>query len=573
MQRAYLLVLMLAAVSLVACQATPPAPDPSPEPQPFSVVNASIPDIRAALEDGRVTSRQLVDQYLQRIGLYELDLRATMAVNPDAQAIADQLDAERQAGRIRGPLHGIPIALKDNIHTRDMPTTAGAVAFEGYTPPYEATIVENLKQSGAIILAKTTMTELANWVATGMPDNYSALRADYGMNPYDPRRDPREGFNDGRPVMSPGGSSSGIGTAVSFWAANVGTQTSGSLVIPSNNNMLVGLDPTIGRLSRHGIIPITLDQDSAGPMTRTVAGAAIMLGAMENPDNSDINDPSVGTCEAVPDHDYTAFLDADGLKGARIGVPRAFYYEPVTPPGETEPRGGLRPGGIERMNEVIEVLRANGAIVVDPVVVPSHVASNPDDNQLLFGNCYDQQVRGNDENCSIVMKYGMKRDFNAWLASLGDTAPVDSLQALREFNQTHPQLNAIKYDQQELDFSDEMDIERDRARYEADRAKDLRLTRTEGIDAALAAADLDALLIPAWLGEQLADKAGYPQIIVPYGTYPLTFDPPLPDGFEPAEMPYGVTFMGTACSEPTLIRLAYAFEQISKRRTPPPLFP
>ncbi|KAA9130445.1 amidase [Marinihelvus fidelis] len=568
-----LLVSALFCVAASGCQTTPDEYTATHQDISFSVVDTTIPEIQQALQSGRVTSRELVDQYLQRIALYELDLRATMAVNHRAQAIADQLDEERREGIIRGPLHGIPIALKDNIHTIDMPTTAGAMAFEGFIPPYEATIVTNLKRAGAIIIAKTTMTELANWVATGMPDNYSALRGDYGMNPYDPRRDPRKGFNDGRPVMSPGGSSSGIGTAASFWAGNVGTQTSGSLVIPSNNNMLVGIDPTIGRLSRHGIIPITLDQDSAGPMTRTVAGAAIMLGAMENAENHDDNDPAIGTCEAVPNHDYTAFLDKDGLRGARIGVPRAFYYDPVTPPGETEPRGGLKPGGLARMNEVIAVLKANGAIIVDPVVVPSHVATNPDDNQLLFGNCYDTQVRGNDQDCSIVMKYGMKRDFNHWLASLGDTAPVVSLAALREFNASHPQLNAIKYDQQELDFSDEMDIERDRERYETDRAKDLRLTRAQGIDAALQSANLDALLIPAWLGEQLADKAGYPQIIVPYGTYPLTFDPPLPEGFLPAEMPYGVTFMGTACSEPELIRLAYSFEQNTKRRVPPPLFP
>lgn len=538
----------------------------------FDVVDASIPEIQRALADGRVTSRELVDQYLQRIALYELTLNATMAVNPQAQAIADQLDAERSAGKLRGPLHGIPIALKDNIHTVDMPTTGGAVAFEGFVPPYPATIVENLKNAGAIILAKTTLTELANWVATGMPDNYNALRG-YGMNPYDPRRDPRAGFDDGRPVMSPGGSSSGIGTAVSFWAGNVGTQTSGSLMIPSNNTMLVGIDPTIGRLSRHGIIPITMDQDSAGPMARTVAGAAILLGAMENPDNSDPNDPAVGACEPVRGHDYTAFLDPDGLDGARIGVPRAYYYEPVTPPGQEQPRGGLAPEAAALMEQAIAVLRGSGAEIVDPAVIPSHVADDPDDNQLLFGNCYDSQVRGADSDCSIVMKYGMKRDFNRWLDSLGDAAPVPSLTALRTFNADHSERHAIRYGQQELDFSDEMDVERDRARYEADRARDLRLTRTEGIDAALQRDDLDALLIPSWFGEQLADKAGYPQIIVPFGTVPLVLDPPPPEGFEPNPLPFGVAFMGTACSEPVLIRLAHAFEQATGRRTPPPAFP
>jgi len=538
----------------------------------FSVVDASIPELQQALADGRVTSRQLVDQYLQRIALYELELRATMAVNRQAQAVAERMDAERREGRLRGPLHGIPIALKDNIHTMDMPTTGGAVAFEDYLPPYEATIVSNLVDAGAIIFAKTTLTELANWVATGMPDNYNALRG-YAMNPYEPRRDPRDGFDDGRPVMSPGGSSSGIGTAVSFWAGSVGTQTSGSLLIPSNNNMLVGLDPTLGRLSRHGIIPITMDQDSAGPMTRTVAGTAILLGAMESPEGTDRHDPAVGTCEPPPDRDYTAFLDADALDGARIGIPRAFYYDPVTPPGEAEPRGGLSPEARALMDEAIAVLRDRGAVIVDPAVIPSHVATDPEDNQLLFGNCYDTQVRGTDSDCSVVMKYGMKRDFNAWLESLGATAPVPTLTALRSFNEHHPQRDAIKYGQQELDFSDEMDVARDRARYEADRAKDLRLTRAQGIDAALEEDALDALFIPSWAGEQLADKAGYPQIIVPFGTVPLHLDPPLPAGFDPSPMPFGVSFLGTACSEPQLIGLAYAFEQATMRRSPPPRFP
>lgn len=547
------------------------ASSPAMTAEAFDVVEASIPEIQEALEDGRVTSRQLVDQYLQRIAKYELELNATMAVNPNAQAIADTLDAERRAGTLRGPLHGIPVALKDNIQTLDMPTTGGAVAFEGFMAPYEATIVENLKNAGAIILAKTTLTELANWVATGMPDNYNALRG-YGMNPYDPRRDPRPGFDDGRPVMSTGGSSSGIGTAASFWAASVGTQTSGSLLIPSNNNMLVGIDPTIGRLSRHGIIPITMDQDSAGPMARTVAGAAILLGAMENPSNTDANDPAIGRCDAVADRDYTAFLDEDGLAGARIGVPRAYYYEPVTPPGRDQPVGGLSTEAAALMQEAIAVLKSKGAVIVDPVVIPSQVAADPNDNQLLFGNCYDTQVRGQDSDCSIVMKYGMKRDFNQWLASLGEQAPVPTLAALRDFNADHPQRNAIKYGQQELDFSDEMDVERDRERYEADRAKDLRLTRTEGIDAALQDNDLEALLIPSWAGEQIADKAGYPQIIVPFGTVTSVYNPPLPEGFDVQPMPHGVAFMGTACSEPVLVRLAYAFEQATRRRVPPPQY-
>ena len=202
-------------------------------PQPFTVVEASIDGMRRALDARRTTSRDIVQQYLTRIALYEDRLNATIYVNPNALAEAEVLDRERRQGRIRGPLHGIPIALKDNIHTTSMPTTGGALAFAGLVPPYEATLTKQLRDGGAIIIAKTVLTELANWVAAAMPANYSSL-AGYGFNPYDPRRDPREGTFDGRPVLLTGGSSSGIGTAASFWAANVGTETSGSILSPSN---------------------------------------------------------------------------------------------------------------------------------------------------------------------------------------------------------------------------------------------------------------------------------------------------------------------------------------------------
>ncbi len=253
----------LCLLAVVTACSTPPAPPAAP----FSVVEASFADMQAAMAGGRVTSRQLVEQYLQRIALYEERLNATLAVNPKALEEADRLDAERQAGKVRGPLHGIPVALKDNIHTTDLPTTGGAVAFEGFIPPYEATLTQQLKEAGAIILAKTMMTELANFIAQGMPGNYNGLGG-YGMNPYDPRRDPREATGDGRPVASTGGSSSGVGTAASFWAASVGSETSGSVLSPSNQNMLAAIKPTVGRISRYGIIPITADQDTAGPMAK-----------------------------------------------------------------------------------------------------------------------------------------------------------------------------------------------------------------------------------------------------------------------------------------------------------------
>src|ERR1700691_491032 len=289
--------------------------------QPFNVVEATISEMRAAMEQKRVTSRELVNQYLIRIAIYDHRLHAAISINPNALADAERLDQERAAGKIRGPLHGIPIALKDNIHTTDMPTTGGALAFAGYVPPYEATLTKNLREAGAIIIAKTTLIELANWVAgapTPMPA-YNAV-AGFGFNPYDPRADPRAS-GDGRAVLSPGGSSSGAGTAASLWAGNVGSDTGGSIINPANQAMLVGLRPTIGRISRYGVIPITADHDTAGPMTRAGVGAAIMLGVLEG--SPDPKDAATKTCTAPAGHDYTKFLKAGGLKGARIGIPRA----------------------------------------------------------------------------------------------------------------------------------------------------------------------------------------------------------------------------------------------------------
>jgi amidase len=216
----------------------------------FTVVEASIADLQSAMSSGHATSRSIVEEYLARIGMYDTRLRATIAVNPHALEDADRLGRERAAGRVRGPLHGVPIALKDNIHTVDMPTTGGTIAFDGFVPPYEARLVSDLREAGAIILAKTTLTELANWVATGMPNSFNALNG-YGLNPYDPRRDPRPGFDDGRAVLDTGGSSSGIGTAANLWAANIGTETSGSIQIPASNNMLVSVKPTVGLISRY----------------------------------------------------------------------------------------------------------------------------------------------------------------------------------------------------------------------------------------------------------------------------------------------------------------------------------
>jgi amidase len=542
--------------------------------QQFSVVEANIRDMRTALEQKRVTSRELVEQSLLRIAKNEDKLHAVITVNPRALQIADSLDRERAAGRIHGPLHGIPVALKDNIHTTDMPTTGGALAFADLVPPYDATLTKNLKDAGAIIIAKTQLTELANWVASGMPGNYNGLNG-YGMNPWDPRRDPRDAFFDGRPVLGTGGSSSGVGTNVSFWVGNVGTETSGSILSPSNQNMLVGIKPTVGRISRYGVIPITADQDTPGPMTRSVADAAIMLGAMENP-RPDPNDTATRKCPPPPQRDYTRFLNAGALRGARIGIPRAFFYEQSSA-GSRAPRGGLTDAQRTAMNEVIAVLKQQGAIVVDPADIPSVVDTSAVNNFINWNPCSGlEQAKGLDISCSVAFKYGMKRDFNAWLKSLGDKAPVKSLTELREWNIAHQRAGAIKYGQAQLDISDEMDLQADRARYESDRRKDISLSATNGIDAALKKDRLDALLFPGVSSAGLAARPGYPTVTVPYALVPVVVppgQPAFPAGFEPRAAPFNVSFTGTACSEPKLIALAYAFEQATKKRAAPPLFP
>ena len=531
--------------------------------QPFTVQEASIPEMQQAMESGQMTSRELVEQYLIRIALYEERVNAVIAVNPNALADADRLDAERAAGQVRGPLHGIPVALKDNIHTTDMPTTGGALVFRDFVPPYEATLTTNLRDAGAIIIAKTVMTELANFLGSGMPGNYSAIGG-YGLNPYDPRRDPRQGVDDGRPVMGVGGSSSGIGTAMSFWAANVGTETSGSILSPANANMLAAIKPTVGRISRWGIIPITADQDTAGPMARSVTDAAIMLGVLESME-PDPRDAATSRCEAPANNDYTPHLQADGLRGARIGIPRAFYYDQAQVPGSdeltlTEPQGGINEEARAVMAAAIAVLRQQGAIIVDPADIPSAIDPDPARNLLASPP-------------SSVLSYGMKRDFNAWLASLGDMAPVSTLTQLREWNLANEGRGAIPYGQARIDEADALDLIASLPAYQSDRARDLFLSAEHGIDEVMAELKLDALLFPGSSGAGIAARAGYPTVIVPFSRVANELDPPLPEGFNAEPRPFGISFSGTACSEARLIELAYSFEQATRARIAPPDFP
>jgi amidase len=356
--------------------------------------------------------------------------------------------------------------------------------------------------------------------------------------------------------MGTGGSSSGIGTAMSFWAVNVGTETSGSILSPANANMLVGIKPTVGRVSRFGVIPITADQDIAGPLARTVTDAAIFLGALEGAE-PDPNDAATLLCEPPPNGDYTAFLRADGLRGARIGIPRALYYDSVRVPGTSRFQNRLSDAGRVLMTEAIAILTAQGATIVDPADIPSVIDPDPANNLLANGG-------------SSVLSYGMKRDFNAWLATLGESAPVKTLTELREWNLAHERAGSLKYGQARLDGADALDLDEDRAQYEADRARDLRLNGEHGVDEVMTALELDALLFPGSSGASILARPGYPTVIVPFGFLETEGGPPMPDGFDPKPRPFGVSFAGMACSEPRLIELAYAFEQATMRRVAPP---
>jgi amidase len=526
-------------------------PQARPAPARFSVVEASIPEMQAAMEERRVTSRELVRQYLARIDQYDSKLHAVITVNPNALREAEERDRERAAGRVRGPLHGIPIALKDIIHTMDMPTTGGALVFKNFTPRYEATLTKNLRDAGAVIIAKTSLTELANWVAgapTPMPTNYNAITGQ-GVNPYNP-------------LLAPGGSSSGIGTAANFWAANVGTETSGSILNPASRTMLAAIKPTVGRISRYGVIPITADQDTPGPMAKTITDAAILLGAMEGA-APDSNDDATKICPPPPNRDYRRFLNTNGLRNARIGIPRAYFYHPVILPGRpVAVGGGLNEDQTKIMADAIEVLKQQGATIVDPADIPSVVEENPTYNFATWDICSGAgNGRRDDMKCSVVLKYGMKRDFTSWLRTLGSSAPIKSLTEFRQWNRDHEKDGAIKYGQSELDISDEIDLAADRSRYEGDRAKDIELAATHGIDEVMKAYKLDALIFPGSRGSDIAARPGYPTVMVPFA----------PAGTTSA--PLGISFTGMACSEPRLIELGYAFEQATKRRVPPPSFP
>ena len=542
----FLIVLILT----VAVLAHPvPAQQPFGVPSHLQLVEASIPELQQALRSRLITSEQLVQMYLNRIAAYDKvgpTLNAFIHLNANALDEARARDRDRHRGLAHGPLFGIPVLLKDNINTADMPTTAGSVSLAGSIPPTDAFITEKLRDAGAIILGKATLTEFANFIAIGMPSGYSSLGG-YGFNAYDPRPLPN---SDGRPVLTPGGSSSGSGIAVSasLVAVAIGTETSGSILSPGSSNGVVGIKPTLGLVSRTGILPITADQDTAGPLARTVTDAAIMLSQIAG---HDPNDAATAPC-LVPGNcfsDYTKFLDKHALRGARIAVPHSPYWN------------GFTAAQTQLMLDAIAALREQGAFVADPLEIPNQAALNG------FGICTSFPAPS---NCSTVLMYGQKHDLNNYLATRPN-APVHTLADIIAFNNAHAAV-ALKYGQAIFLAANQLDVSpgsTDTQRYLADRALDLALTRG-GLDAVFNGPDgiqgtdddFDAILFPQNRGAAAPAKAGYPSIVVPGG-----FTPPSGPVINPA--PFGVTFTGRAFSEPRLIALAYAYEQATKLRQPP----
>ena len=499
------------------------------EPAPFALDELTITDLQAGLQSGRYTARSLVEQYLARID--ELDQRGkalnhVIELNPDALVIADALDAERRAGRVRGALHGIPILLKDNIDTADkMHTSAGSLALARSIAPRDSYVAARLRAAGAILLGKTNLSEWANFRSTHSSSGWSG-RIGQGRNPYALDR-------------NTSGSSSGSAgaAAASYCAAAIGSETDGSITSPSAACGLVGIKPTVGLVGRSGIIPISHSQDTAGPMARTVRDAAIVLGALTGLDSADLSTrPS--TVSGRAHSDYTRFLDPAGLRGARLGVVRQRYM-------------GYSPKTDRLVEEALQLFRREGAVVVDPANIAS------------AGKFEDAEFE--------VLLYEFKADLNAYLSSLGPAAPATSLAELIRFNERNADREMPYFGQEIFEMAEKKGPLSD-ARYRTVRATCVRLSRMEGIDAVMTRHRLDALVAPTqgpvWLIDLVngdaggyqsfttpAAVAGYPHVTVPLG---------LVQG-----LPVGLSFVGRAWSEPMLLRLAYAFEQQTKARRPP----
>jgi amidase len=510
----------------IACSTAASRAQQAPNVAPFPLDEVTVAQLQDGMASGRYSSRRLVEMYTERINAVDRQgpaLRSVIELNPDALSIADSLDAERKAGRVRGPLHGIPILIKDNIDTADrMMTTAGSLALQGSSAPRDAFVTAKLRAAGAVILGKTNLSEWANFRSTKSTSGWSG-RGGQVSNPYVLDRNPC-------------GSSSGTGAAIAanLAAIGVGTETDGSIVCPSGANALVGIKPTVGLVSRAGIIPISHTQDTAGPMTRTVADAAILLSAMTGVDPADAA-TTAGARRSVSD--YTTALKADGLKGARIGIARKRYF-------------GYSPASDRLIDAAIADMKAQGAIIVDPANIPT---------------------AGGLDDCEFeILLYEFKADLNKYLAARGASTPVHSLTDLIAFNLREKE-REMPFFAQEILVMAEKKGPLTSAAYRKALTTCRARARTLGLDAVMTRFRLDAIVAPtgspAWptdlvngdhfLGASStpAAVAGYPSVTVPAGfAYGL---------------PVGVSFIGRAWSEATLIRLAYAYEQATKHRRPP----
>src|SRR4051812_8755911 len=507
---------------LLLVAAIPQTPAPS---STFPLEEATTAQLQEFMASGRYTSRQLTEMYLRRIEAIDRggpSLHAVIELNPDALSIADTLDAERKAKGPRGPLHGIPILIKENIDTGDrMLTTAGSLALEGSRPAKDAFLVDRLRAAGVVILGKTNLSEWANFRSTHSTSGWSG-RGGLVKNPYALDRNAC-------------GSSSGSGAAIAanLAAIGVGTETDGSIVCPSGTNGLVGIKPTVGLVSRSGIIPISHTQDTAGPMARTGADAAALLAALRGADPAD---PATKASAAHASKDYAAPLDAGALKGARIGVARRQYF-------------GYSDATDRLVNAAIEVMKAQGATIVDPANIPTASKMDACENDILL--------------------YEFKADLNAYLARRRD-ARVHTLRELIDFN-VREQAREMPFFGQELFISAQKKGPLTSAAYRTALVRCRALSRTQGVDLVLARHRLDALVVPtggpAWTtdvvnGDHFTGGSSTPAAVAGYPSIPV------PGGFA-FGLRVGVSFIGTAWSEPKLIALAYAYEQATKHRRPP----
>lgn len=498
------------------------APGNAQQTPAFDPFETTIPQIEAALTAGTITCTQLVQWYLNRMDAFDIagpTLNAVRVRNSKALQTAASYDQMPKSQR-PGPLFCVPMVVKDNIDTVDMPTTAGSVALQNTFPLDDNFLVKRLKAAGVIVIAKGNLTEFANYLTNGMPAGYSSLGG-YVLNPYDPRPIPVPLPNsDGRQALTPSGSSSGpaVVSSSNLAAAAIGTETSGSILSPSNANSDVGIKPTVGLISRQGVVPIAASQDTAGPITRTVTDAAILLGVLTGVDS---RDPATISSIGNALSDYTPYLRADGLNGARIGVPQEYW---ATLSAEQNAIG----------QAALQVMRNMGATVVN-VSIASFAQLN------AFS--------------SSVLQYEFKRDLDTYLASRGPTSPIKTLADVIAYNSAHAAV-ALKYGQVLALASQATDLYAAEPQYISDRAMDLQLAKVQGIDAAIDGNNLTALVFPGSSSAGIAAKAGYPTVIVPAG-------------YLSTSSPYGIGFTGKAYTEATLISLAYSYEQATKLRQPP----